>query len=242
MSFGTLYTRPFNPRTPAILAVAKSYGLDLATKTVVSAEDASDEYLDLNPLGKVPTLVGANGFVVSECIAVALYVTSQKEDTTLLGNSREDSASIVRWMSFANMEILLHLGGWFNPIIGRRPFVQSEVDESMKQTNKRMDILEKHLEGRVYLVGDRLSLADLFVTGVVAGGFMFFFDQAWRESHPNVTRWFLNVYEQPIYAEVAGKAILAEKARPNAPPRTRQTDDAPRPAARETNRSVDVSA
>lgn len=63
----------FNPRTPAILAVAKSYGLDLATKTIVSAEDASDEYLDLNPLGKIPTLVGANGFVVSECIAIALY-------------------------------------------------------------------------------------------------------------------------------------------------------------------------
>ncbi|PIA99570.1 putative sterigmatocystin biosynthesis protein stcT [Cercospora beticola] len=232
----------FNPRTPAILAVAKSYGLDLATKTIVSAEDASDEYLDLNPLGKIPTLVAANGFVVSECIAVALYVASQKDDSTLLGDSKEDYASIVRWISFANMEILLHLGGWFNPIIGRRPFVQAEVDESMKQTNKRMDILEKHLEGRTYLVGDRLSLADMFVTGVVAGGFMFFFDQAWRESHPNVTRWFLNVYEQPIYAGVAGKAILVEKARPNAPPRPRQAEEAPRSAAQETNRSIGVSA
>ncbi|PPJ56047.1 hypothetical protein CBER1_03406 [Cercospora berteroae] len=242
MPFGTLYTRPFNPRTPAILAVAKSYGLDLETKTIISAEDASEDYLDLNPLGKIPTFVGANGFVVSECIAVALYVASQKEDTTLLGDSKEDYASIVRWMSFANMEILLHLGGWFNPIIGRRPFVQSEVDESDRQTNKRMDILEKHLEGRVYLVGNRLSLADMFVTGVVAGGFMFFFDQAWRESHPNVTRWFLDVYEQPIYADIAGKAILAEKAMPNAPPRPRQADEVSRPAAQETGRSVDVSA
>lgn len=169
-------------------------------------------------------------------------MASQKEDTTLLGDSKEDYASIVRWMSFANMEILLHLGGWFNPIIGRRPFVQAEVDESMKQTNKRIDILDKHLEGRSYLVGDRLSLADMFVVGVVAGGFMFFFDQAWRESHPNVTRWFLNVYEQPIYAEVAGKAILAEKARPNAPPRPRQDEEAPRPTAQEMNRPVDVSA
>lgn len=33
----------------------------------------STEYLKLNKLGKVPTFEGADGFVLSECIAIAVY-------------------------------------------------------------------------------------------------------------------------------------------------------------------------
>jgi elongation factor 1-gamma len=146
-------------------------------------------------------------------------VTSQDEKTTLLGDTKQDYASILRWMSFANSEILPSLGGWFNPLIGRRPFNKQEVDESMNATLQRMQIMEDHLSVNTYLVGEHLTLADLFVVGVVAGGFMFFFDKAWRAEHPAVTRWFEHVYAQPIYADVAGKPVLVEKAMPNAPPK-----------------------
>lgn len=33
----------------------------------------SKEYLSINPLGQVPTFVGADGFVLSESIAIAVY-------------------------------------------------------------------------------------------------------------------------------------------------------------------------
>ena len=118
-------------------------------------------------------------------------------------------------MSFANSEILPSLGGWFNPLIGRAPFNQQELDQSMNATLQRLRIMEDHLSVTTYLVGERLTLADLFVTGVVAGGFMFFFDKAWRAEHPAVTRWFEHVYAQPIYADVAGRPVLVEKAIPN---------------------------
>lgn len=35
----------------------------------------SAEYQKLNPLGKIPTFVGANGFVLTEAIAIAIYGT-----------------------------------------------------------------------------------------------------------------------------------------------------------------------
>lgn len=142
-------------------------------------------------------------------------VTSLNEKTTLLGDTKQDYASILRWMSFANSEILPSLGGWFNPLIGRAPFNQQELDQSMNATLQRLRIMEDHLSVTTYLVGERLTLADLFVTGVVAGGFMFFFDKAWRAEHPAVTRWFEHVYAQPIYADVAGRPVLVEKAIPN---------------------------
>lgn len=65
-----------NPRSTAILAVAKANNLDLATvNTDTSKPDP--EYLKYNKLGKVPTFVGADGYVLSECIAIAIYGTSE---------------------------------------------------------------------------------------------------------------------------------------------------------------------
>ena len=75
MPFGTLYTRPFNPRSLAILAIAKANNLPLEIKTITSFKDATEEYLQLNPLGKIPTFVGADGYVLTESIAIALYGT-----------------------------------------------------------------------------------------------------------------------------------------------------------------------
>jgi elongation factor 1-gamma len=65
----------FNPRSPAILAVAKANNLNIETVTIPSAQEAPDYYRKLNPLAKVPTFVGSDGFVLSECIAIALHST-----------------------------------------------------------------------------------------------------------------------------------------------------------------------
>lgn len=122
-------------------------------------------------------------------------------------------------MSFANSEILPSLGGWFNPLIGRSPFNKVAIETHMAATLKKVRVLESHLATNTWLVGERLTLADLFVTGVVAGGFMCFFDKEWRAEHPAVTRWVELVYAQPIFAEVAGKPVFVEKAMPNVPPK-----------------------
>jgi glutathione S-transferase len=59
--------------------VAKANGLDLEfveTENNANAEfNKSAEYRKLNPQGKIPTFVGANGFVLTESIAIAIYGT-----------------------------------------------------------------------------------------------------------------------------------------------------------------------
>lgn len=62
-----------NPRTTPLLAVAKENGLDIEFVESEPAKGVSTEYLKLNKLGKVPTFEGADGFVLSECIAIAVY-------------------------------------------------------------------------------------------------------------------------------------------------------------------------
>jgi elongation factor 1-gamma len=169
-------------------------------------------------LSPLPSTVSFAAIVLLNKTELMLLVTSQNENSTLLGDTKQEYASIVRWMSFANSEILASLGGWFNPLIGRRPFIKEEVQENMKATLQKLRILENHLGGRKYLVGKQLSLADLFVVGIVAGAFRFFLDKTWRDEHPAITGWFEHVHSQPIFAEVAGMPVLAEKAMPNVPP------------------------
>lgn len=61
------------------------------------------------------------------------------------------------------------------------------------------------------MVGERITLADLFATSIIARGFEFFFDKQWRQQNPNVSRWYETVYNQPIYAAVAPKFELLDK-------------------------------
>ena len=63
-----------NPRSTAILAVAKANNLDIETVNV-DLEAAGEDYKKINPLSKVPTFVGADGYTLYECIAIAIYGT-----------------------------------------------------------------------------------------------------------------------------------------------------------------------
>jgi len=228
-SFGKLYTYPGNPRTTALLAVAKANSLNLDIVHTEPAKGVDTEYLKLNKLGKVPTFEGADGYVLTECIAIAIYLTSQNEKTTLLGKTKQDYASILRWMSFANTEVLSALGGWFRPLIGRDPYNKKSVDDAQKATAKAVGALEDHFLVNTYLVGERLTLADIFAAGIISRGFQYFFDKEWRSANPNVTRWFTTITNQSIYSEVAEKLEFIEKAIPNVAPKKEAAPKAEKP-------------
>ena len=145
-------------------------------------------------------------------------------------------------MSYANQEVLPALGGAFRPIIGRDPYNKKNVDDSLKAALKAVSVLDEHLLVHTFLVGQRLTLADLFTAGILSRGFEFFFDKKWRSEHPNVTRWYETVYHQPIYSSVVGKFELIDEAIKNAPPPKAKEDKpkqekapkaAPKPKAKE---------
>ena len=62
-----------NPRTTALLAVAKANNLKLDVVHTEPAKGVSDDYRLLNKLGKVPTFEGNDGYILTECMAIAIY-------------------------------------------------------------------------------------------------------------------------------------------------------------------------
>jgi elongation factor 1-gamma len=53
--------------------VAKANKLNLEIVQTATGSSAPADYLKLNKLGKIPTFVGSDGYVLSECIAIAIY-------------------------------------------------------------------------------------------------------------------------------------------------------------------------
>jgi hypothetical protein len=62
-----------NPRTTAVRVVAAANKLDLELVPTETGASAPADFLKYNKLGKIPTFVGADGYVLSECIAIAIY-------------------------------------------------------------------------------------------------------------------------------------------------------------------------
>lgn len=141
-------------------------------------------------------------------------------------------ASILKWMSFFNQEILGSLGAWYLPLLGRGTYNKKAIDEHSKKTLALFDIVEEYLLHNTFLVGERITLADLFCAGLASRGFQFFFDKTWRQEHPNVTRWWTTVTAQPIYADVGPKLTLLDTpALTNTPPKVEKKKEEPKPAA-----------
>ena len=63
-----------NGRTIAVLVAAKHNDLDLElVNTIPNSANPNPEYAKVNPLGKIPAFEGANGFTLTEVIAIAIY-------------------------------------------------------------------------------------------------------------------------------------------------------------------------
>jgi len=219
MSFGKLYTLPGGARTTVLEVVAKANNLDVELVDSFTGHIAPG-HLDIHPLGKVPAFIGADGYSLHEVIAIAIYFASQNEKTTLLGKSKQDYASILKWMSFFNSDIISRLGGWYLPLLGRTPYVKKNVDEAIAATAKNISILEQHFATHTYLVGERITLADIFCASTIARGFEYFFDKKWRAENPGTSRWFETVVNQSIYTAVIDKFnFIDEPTLTNSPPK-----------------------
>ena len=134
-------------------------------------------------------------------------------------------------MSFFNSEVLPPLGGWFRPLLGLDSYNKKNVEESSKKALRAIGAVETHLVRHTYLVGDRITLADLFAASIITRGFQYFFDKQWRQENPTTTRWYETVINQPIYSAVADKLEFLEKPKlTNVAPKV-EKKEAPKPAA-----------
>ena len=146
-------------------------------------------------------------------------MTSQNEKTTLLGKTKQDYASILRWLSYTNAEVLPHFGGWYRPLLGLDNYNKKNVDEASKNALKNIGVLETYLTANTYLVGERVTLADFFAAALLTRAFATVLDKEWRSKNQAVTRWYNTIIDQPAFKAVVPNPVFAEEIIKYTPPK-----------------------
>lgn len=127
---------------------------DLHVLNMGAGELKSADYLAINPLGKVPALTHGDT-VVTESVAIALYVGDlfpQAGLTPAIGDPRR--GAYLRWMTF--------YAACFEPavmdkVLGHDPGPQSPYGSY----DQVMEILAGQLGKAPYILGDRITVADI---------------------------------------------------------------------------------
>jgi len=210
MVAGTLYTYPDNFRAQKALIAAKYSGaqVTLAKDFVFGETNKSPEFLKKFPLGKVPAFEGSDGVVLTESNAIAYYLANEELRG---GNDAANRAKVVQWMSMADNDILPAACTWVFPTLGIMQFNKNATDRAKEDIKAALKTLNDHLLTRTFLVGERVSLADIAVACTLLSLYKQVLDPAFRKDFGNVTRWFTTVVNQPNAKAVLGGVVLCTK-------------------------------
>ena len=129
-----------------------------------------------------------------------------------MGENKQQYASILRWMSYANQELIPPLSSWFRPFVGFERYNEKAVKNFTKTTHERLAFLDAHLTRNPYLVGDSLSLADIFLAGVMTRGFASVLDKSVRAKYTALMRWHGTIINWPFY-KAMNQPVLIDEAR-----------------------------
>jgi glutathione S-transferase len=169
----TLYTTPLSANGRKVLAVCKHLAIepDVKLVNVYAGEGRAPAYLEIHPLGKIPTLVDGH-LVVWESNAVLQYIVEAHGGNRLWSREAKGRAAIARWLYWETAEwqpaLVQVLTGFvareLGLIDGRTPVT---INWSESRFRTQADFLEGHLRGREFLALDELTIADLSVAAMM---------------------------------------------------------------------------
>lgn len=119
------------------------------------------EFLRLNPAGKVPVLVDGD-LVIPESAAIVLYLAEKYPQKKLLPADLKARAQVYRWIMFAMTELEVPL--WritrHTALLPQEKRSPQDVALAREDFARMAAVLEQHMEGRTFIVGDAITAAD----------------------------------------------------------------------------------
>jgi glutathione S-transferase len=162
-----LYYNPMSPNVRRVRFTAAVLCMQLEEKKLdfAKGEHKNPEYLALNPNGAVPTLVDGD-FVLTESRAIMQYLASKKPESGLLPLDEKTRADVARWQFWDAVHFSPHLAAlaferFLKGRMGMGDPDARRIEEALTNFRKFGAVLNKRLEGKTYVVGSGLTVADL---------------------------------------------------------------------------------
>lgn len=160
---------------------------------IAKGELATPEFRELNPVGKLPVLVDGD-LVLTESVAIVLYL-AEKAQNRFMPKDLRPRAELFRWLLFTVTELEQPLAR-----IARNTRLYSESERSTsdiaiaKREFKQMAaVLEKHMEGRRYVVSNDVTVCDFVLAYTLDWGN----EVGLLEGCPQLQTYMERMYKRP---------------------------------------------
>ena len=162
---------------------------------ILAGETKSTEFLAKNPNGKIPLLELRDGRLLSESNAILDYLAT---GTALLPDDDFLRAQVLQWQFFEQYshEPYIAVARFIAKYLGLPEGREAEYHAKQAGGHKALAVMESRLSTAPYLVGDRLSVADISLYGYThvahEGGFEL-------AAYPGVLAWLDRIRSEPSY-------------------------------------------
>ncbi len=161
-----LYVFPPSPNSLCCQAAANQAGIELEIVPVdlPGGGHMAPEFIKLNPNHKIPTLVDGD-FSLWESGAIMIYLAQQAPDCNQIPEDPKERAQMAQWMFWKTAHFGPACGIFTFENIVKGMFEMGDPDPDQlakggEEFARYASVLNQHLQGRDYIVGNSLSLAD----------------------------------------------------------------------------------
>ncbi|HEY2020141.1 glutathione S-transferase family protein [Paraburkholderia sp.] len=160
------YAETLAPRKACAVAGYLDLPIDYVFVDLGHGEHTKPDYLAINPNGKVPALVDGERRLW-EADAIICHL-AQRAQSALWPRDAQQQIDVVRWMSWNSQHLYRHAGTLYfehliKPWIGLGDPDQTTVAQAQASFRQHAAVLDQHLNGRKWLLGNDLSVADFSV-------------------------------------------------------------------------------
>lgn len=187
-----------------VTTAAKIMGVELERVKVdlFKGESQTVEFKSrLNPHGLTPVLEDGDT-ILWEASAINLYLAG-KVDSSLVGTTQEERFQVLQWMFWSGEQWRTFTTTIFDERVGKTvmgvPKDESLIKFAEGKIRAAAKVLDRHLEGREFMVGNALTFADIDIAAP--------FSQVDRakfpfKEYPNLIAWHDNLLQSfPAWAE-----------------------------------------
>jgi glutathione S-transferase len=162
---------------------------------ILAGDARTEQFIRLNPNGKVPLMKLPDGRCLPESNAILSYLA---DGTPLVGSDRFSKAKVLQWLFFEQYshEPYIATSRFIVKYLGSPPERQPDLDDKQPGGYKALAVMEKQLTSEDFIANGEFSIADiaLYAYTHVAdeGGFTL-------DNYPSVRNWLRRIESRPRY-------------------------------------------
>lgn len=159
------YSETLNPRKVCAVAKYLNSPVEYVPVNLGKGEHRKPPFLAINPNGKVPVLEDGEKYIWESNAIMAYLAHAAGSD---IWPRDERQIEVLRWLSWDGQHFTRHAGTLYfeyiiKPIYNLGPPSEAATKEATKYVLQHGHVLNEHLRGRAYLLGDVLTIADFAV-------------------------------------------------------------------------------